>query len=74
MKIRTLLRRYLEAQGYYLQQRNALPYGVDYMLDIKRLCAAWELSVKSFFDVGAHWGETSKSGPDDIPGRLGFSL
>ena len=42
-----------------MQQRAALPYGLDYMLDVERLCRAWNLSVLTFFDVGANWGETS---------------
>ena len=29
------------------------------MLDIERLCRAWNFSVLTFFDVGANWGETS---------------
>lgn len=49
----------LELKGYYLQQKVALPYGLDYMLDIERLCRAWNFSVSTFFDVGANWGETS---------------
>lgn len=53
------MRHVLEANGYYLQQRGALPYGLDYVLDIERLCRAWSLSVLTFFDVGANWGETS---------------
>jgi FkbM family methyltransferase len=53
------MRYFLEANRYYLQQRRALPYGLDYMLDIERLCRAWQLSVRTFFDVGANWGETS---------------
>ena len=53
------MRHRLEAKGYYLRHRQVLPYGFDYMLDIERLCRAWDLSVRTFFDVGAHWGETS---------------
>jgi FkbM family methyltransferase len=53
------MRYVIETNGYYLQQRRALPYGLDYMLDIERLCRAWKLSVRAFFDVGANWGETS---------------
>ena len=62
-----LLRRALEARGYYLQQRRALPYGLDYMLDIKRLCRVWNLSVSTFFDVGANWGETSAAALSRFP-------
>jgi FkbM family methyltransferase len=49
----------LETNGYYLRQRIALPYGVDYMLDIARLANAWNLPIRTFFDVGANDGETS---------------
>ena len=37
------------------------------MLDIKRLCAAWGLPVKTFFDVGANCGETSKMALSQFP-------
>jgi FkbM family methyltransferase len=65
--MRTLLRRALEARGYYLRHKKFLPYGVDYMLDITRLSTAWGLSVRTFFDVGANCGETSKWALSQFP-------
>src|SRR5690242_4061721 len=75
--IRVLKRRVrhlLEANGYYLQQRKALPYGLDYMLDIERLCQAWNLPILTFFDVGASWGETSAMALIRFPGARIFAF
>jgi len=65
--IKRALRGAVEAQGYYLRQRQTLPYGVDYMLDIKRLSAALSHEIRTFFDVGACWGETSTSALANFP-------
>jgi FkbM family methyltransferase len=51
----------LEAQGYWFRQREALPYGVDYLLDVRRLSAAWRLPIRTFFDVGANEGQTVRA-------------
>jgi FkbM family methyltransferase len=68
------VRGFLESNGYYLQQRVALPYGLDYMLDIERLCRAWNFSVLTFFDVGANWGETSTRALTRFPGARIFAF
>ena len=38
------IRGLLEANGYYLRHRGAMPYGIDYMWDIKRLAVAKDLA------------------------------
>src|SRR5688572_692596 len=60
-------RRVLEANGYYLQPRRALPYGVDYLLDVQRLAAAWGWPIRTFFDVGANDGESSLAAIAQFP-------
>jgi FkbM family methyltransferase len=63
-----LMRKVLERRGYYLQQRRALPYGVDYMLDIERLISKFNLPpVEMFFDVGANSGEVSLQALNRFP-------
>jgi FkbM family methyltransferase len=65
--LRNLLRRSLETRGYYLHQRHALPYGLDYMLDIERLAKAWGWHINTFFDVGANAGDTSEKALSYFP-------
>jgi FkbM family methyltransferase len=57
----------LEANGYYLRHREAMPYGIDYMWDIKRLAASRNLEIKTFFDVGANIGQTSERALSEFP-------
>jgi FkbM family methyltransferase len=55
------IRGILEAAGYRVYHRSVLPYGIDFMLDIERLSRAWGVPIHTFFDVGAHEGQTSAS-------------
>ena len=61
------IRGLLEANGYYLRHRGAMPYGIDYMWDIKRLSAAKDLAIRTFFDVGANIGQTSELALTEFP-------
>jgi FkbM family methyltransferase len=54
-----IVRRMLESAGYRVYHRDVLPYGIDYMLDIERLRRAWDVPIRTFFDVGANIGQTS---------------
>jgi FkbM family methyltransferase len=36
-----------------------LPYGIEYMLDIERLGRAWDVPIRTFFDIGANIGQTT---------------
>jgi FkbM family methyltransferase len=54
------IRRLLESAGYCVYRRDVLPFGIEYMLDIQRLCKVWNLSIHTFFDVGANVGQTSE--------------
>jgi FkbM family methyltransferase len=57
----------LEANGYWACHRSVLPYGIDYQCDIKRLACTMGFSVGTFFDVGAHTGETSSAALANFP-------
>src|SRR5262245_46635884 len=57
----------LEAKGYYLRHRGAMPYGIDYMWDIERLAASRNLAIRTFFDVGANTGQTSERALSEFP-------
>jgi FkbM family methyltransferase len=61
------VRSLLEANGYYLRHRGAMPYGIDYMWDIKRLAELEGLSIRTFFDVGANTGQTSECALSEFP-------
>jgi FkbM family methyltransferase len=50
------VRSLLVARGYYLRQYAFLPYGVDWIHDVKRLSNGEP--IQYLFDVGAHRGET----------------
>jgi len=58
----------VESRGYYLWHKAVLPYGVDYMRDISELSKTFELPIKTVFDVGAHFGETSQRALNIFPG------
>jgi len=62
-----VVRNLLEAHGYYLRHRGAMPYGIDYMWDIERLAASRNLEIKTFFDVGANTGQTSERALSEFP-------
>ena len=53
----------LEARGFYLRQRNLLPFGIDFISDIKRLMP----DVRCFFDVGAWHGDVSRKALTEFP-------
>jgi FkbM family methyltransferase len=68
------IRRFLEARGYYVSLRRALPYGVEYMIDIVRLGEAWSFPIRTFFDVGAHFGETTSAALKAFPSAKVFAF
>jgi len=54
-----VVRRMLESAGYRVYHRDVLPFGIEYLLDIERLAWAWEIPIRTFFDIGANIGQTS---------------
>ena len=58
----------LESRGYYLRHKSVLPYGMDYIRDIFELSKRFKLPIKTVFDVGAHFGETSQRALNAFPG------
>jgi len=66
--------RLLQSREYYVCHRTVLPYGVDYIHDIKRLCAAWSIEVRSFMDVGAAVGEISRQALAAFPKAVVFAF
>jgi FkbM family methyltransferase len=55
-----VVRKVLESAGFRVYHRDVLPYGVEYMLDIERLARIWNLPIRTFFDIGANLGQTSR--------------
>lgn len=53
------VRSILESAGYRVYHRDVLPFGIEYMLDIERLGRAWDIPIRTFFDIGANIGQTS---------------
>lgn len=54
-----IVRGMFESAGYRVYHREVLPFGIEYMLDIERLGRAWDIPIRTFFDVGANIGQTS---------------
>jgi FkbM family methyltransferase len=61
------LRAILEAAGYWVRKRSVLPFGIDYQHDICRMTKTLGITIKTFFDVGAHTGETAVQALDNFP-------
>jgi hypothetical protein len=61
------LRRILEAAGYWVRRRSVLPFGIDYQHDIQRMSEALSIPIKTFFDIGAHTGETAAQALNNFP-------
>lgn len=59
--VRRVLRGALESKGYWIRSRSVLPYGIDWQLDLRRIAEILGMPVRTFFDIGAHTGETSLS-------------
>lgn len=53
------LHKILEAAGYWVRKRSVLPFGIDYQYDITRMSEVLGIPIKTFFDVGAHTGQTA---------------
>lgn len=61
------IKKLLERRGYWVRHRSVLPFGLDYMNDIRRLSGIYGWSVDTFFDVGANVGQTSKEALHNFP-------
>ncbi|HEY0283343.1 MAG TPA: FkbM family methyltransferase [Rhizomicrobium sp.] len=68
------LRTVLEAAGYWVRHRSVLPFGIDYQLDIQRMADLMGIPVGTFFDIGAHTGETSLDVLRKFPGVRIFAF
>lgn len=66
MTIRSAVRRWLERQGLYIRRVSQLPYGMDWMLDAKRLLPP-QTAPQIMFDVGAHKGQTARKLHAEFP-------
>jgi FkbM family methyltransferase len=61
------IKKLLERRGYWVRHRSVLPFGLDYMNDIRRLSGIYGWSVDVFFDVGANVGQTSQEALHTFP-------
>jgi FkbM family methyltransferase len=55
---RSAARAAVESSGYWFRRSDQLPWGIDFLLDLRRLALAWGQPIKRVLDVGAHHGET----------------
>jgi hypothetical protein len=51
--VKRVFRRSAESAGYRVSDRDVLQFGIEYMLDIVRLGRAWNIPIRTFFDIGA---------------------
>jgi hypothetical protein len=49
----------LERAGYWASHRSVLPFGIDYLVDIQRLCSTQGITIKCVLDVGAFDGRSA---------------
>jgi FkbM family methyltransferase len=68
------LRKILEGAGYWVRRRSVLPFGIDYLYDICRMTEMLGIPLNTFFDVGAHIGETAVKALDSFPQARVFSF
>jgi FkbM family methyltransferase len=68
------IRSLLERRGYWFRHRSVLPFGIDYLNDIRRLSGFENLSIEIFFDVGANVGQTSSAALSTLPGATIFAF
>lgn len=68
------IRALCERAGYVLWKRDFIRYGVEPFLDIERLSRIWKMPVRTFFDVGAHVGETAEAAREAFPSARIFSF
>ncbi len=66
MTMKSAVRGWLERRGLYLRRVSQLPYGMDWMLDAKRLLPPQE-ATQVLFDVGAHKGQTARKLRAEFP-------
>lgn len=69
-----LTRNTLDRFGYVLWKREFLQYGISPFLDIARLNRAAARSVRTFFDVGANIGQTSREALKAFPEARVFAF
>jgi len=69
-----IVRGMLESAGYRVYHREVLPFGIEYMLDIERLARAWDIPIRTFFDVGANVGQTSGLALSSFPEARVFAF
>lgn len=62
-----LVRRSLDAAGYYATHHSVLPFGVDPLRDIQRLAVRHDIPIRTVFDIGAHVGQTARGFLDAFP-------
>jgi FkbM family methyltransferase len=68
------IRSLLERRGYWFRHRSVLPFGIDYLNDIRRLSSLADISINVFFDVGANLGQTSSAALTTFAGATIFAF
>jgi hypothetical protein len=64
---KSMLRTALEKRGYWLTAKSVLPFGIDYLGDIRRLAETHTVPIQCFFDIGAHEGQTARATLSEFP-------
>jgi FkbM family methyltransferase len=72
--LRRAVRAILERKGFWIRHRSVLPFGIDYLHDIARLCNIYGGSIGVFFDVGANIGQTSSAALTSFPRASVFAF
>ena len=67
-----MLRTALEKRGYWLVAKSVLPFGIDYLCDIRRLAETHRVPIQCFFDIGAHEGTDGAGHAVSVPRSAGL--
>jgi len=64
----SVVRRGLECLGYWARHRSVLPYGIEYLDDVHRLCSTYGITIKCVLDIGAYDGRSARDFITAFPG------
>jgi FkbM family methyltransferase len=73
-RLRSILRTALEKRGYWAVSKSVLPFGIDYLWDIRRVAETHEVPIQCFFDIGAHEGQTASAALSQFPKARVYSF
>ena len=72
--VKKTIRHFIEESGYYVRHRSVLPLGIEYQRDIIVLSKVLNIPIRTFFDIGAHIGDTAVDALKNFPDTHVFAF